>query len=115
AMREETLRFLADLAAAPTGDMRSLFDSPTTFVNGELAKLYGVAGVTGTDFVKTALPATGLRVGYLGQGSFLALNAHPNVTSPTYRGKFIREMLMCQSVPPPPMNVPPLPEDTAGT
>jgi hypothetical protein len=114
AMREETLRFLAELTG-PTGDMRSLFDSPTTFVNGELARLYGIAGVTGPDFVKTTLPATGLRVGYLGQGSFLALNAHSNIGSPTYRGKFIREMLMCQSVPPPPMNVPPLPEDAAGT
>jgi Protein of unknown function (DUF1592)/Protein of unknown function (DUF1588)/Protein of unknown function (DUF1595)/Protein of unknown function (DUF1587)/Protein of unknown function (DUF1585) len=114
AMREETLRFLADLAAASTGDMRSLFDSPTTFVNSELAKLYGLPAVTGTDFVKTTLPAAGLRVGFLGQGSFLALNAHSNIGSPTYRGKFIREMLMCQSVPPPPMNVPPLPETTAG-
>jgi hypothetical protein len=116
AMREETLRFLADLATTSTGDMRSLFDSPTTFVNAELAKLYGLPASTvmGTDFMKTTLPATGLRVGFLGQGSFLALNAHSNIGSPTYRGKFIREMLMCQSVPPPPMNVPPLPENTAG-
>jgi hypothetical protein len=113
AMREETLRFVAEVAG-PTGDMRALFDSPTTFVNGELAKLYGITGVTGADFVKTTLPATGLRVGYLGQGSFLALNAHSNVGSPTYRGKFIREMLMCQTVPPPPMNIPPLPEDMPG-
>jgi hypothetical protein len=115
AMREETLRFLSDLATASTGDMRSLFDSQTTFVNAELAKLYGLPPVPGpgTDFVKTTLPAAGLRVGYLGQGSFLALNAHSNIGSPTYRGKFIREMLMCQSVPPPPMNVPPLPDDPA--
>jgi hypothetical protein len=113
AMREETQRFLAELATSGA-DMRSLFDSSTTFVNAELAKLYGLPGVTGTDFVKTTLPAAGLRVGYLGQGSFLALNAHSNVGSPTYRGKFIREMLMCQSVPPPPMNVPPLPETAPG-
>jgi hypothetical protein len=114
AMREETSRFFADLAGSGA-DMRSLFDSPTTFVNAELAKLYGLPAVAGTDFVKATLPDTGLRVGYLGQGSFLALNAHSNIGSPTYRGKFIREMLMCQSVPPPPMNVPPLPEDAAGT
>jgi len=113
AMRGETQRFLADLATGG-GDMRGLFDSPTTFVNAELAKLYGLPAVTGTDYVKTTLPATGLRVGYLGQGSFLALNAHSNVTSPTYRGKFIREMLLCQSIPPPPMNVPPLPDDVPG-
>jgi hypothetical protein len=112
-MREETLRFLADLSMTGAGDMRGLFDAPTTFVNAELAKLYGLPAVAGTDFVKATLPATGLRVGYLGQGSFLALNAHSNIGSPTYRGKFIREMLMCQSIPPPPMNVPPLPDDPA--
>jgi hypothetical protein len=112
AMRSETQQFFADLAA--NGDMRSLFDSSTTFVNAELAKLYGLPAVMGTGFVKTTLPASGLRVGYLGQGSFLALNAHSNVTSPTYRGKFIREMLLCQSIPPPPMNVPPLPDDQPG-
>ncbi len=115
AMREETMSFLSDLALTSDGDMRSLFDSPTTFVNAELAKLYGLPAVAGTGFVKTTLPATGLRVGYLGQGSFLALNAHSDVTSATYRGKFIREMLMCQIVPPPPMNVPPLPMDTVVT
>ncbi len=78
----------------------------------ELAKLYGLPPVNGTDFVKATLPDSGLRAGYLGQGAFLALNAHSSTTSPTYRGKFIREMLMCQQVPPPPMNVPPLPMDT---
>jgi hypothetical protein len=113
AMRQETLRFLTDIAVTRDADLRELFVSPTTFVNGELASLYGLPAVAGTDFVKTTLPDSGLRVGYLGQGSFLALNAHSNVTSPTYRGKFIREMLMCQTVPPPPMNVPPLPDDSA--
>ncbi|HVZ75273.1 MAG TPA: DUF1592 domain-containing protein [Polyangia bacterium] len=115
AMREETLRFFSNLALTTKGDMRGLFDSPTTFVNAELAKLYGLPAVTGTDFVQTTLPASGLRVGYLGQGSFLALNAHSDIGSPTYRGKFIREMLMCETVPPPPMNVPPLPQDAAGS
>jgi hypothetical protein len=113
AMRQETLRFLTDIALTRNADFRELFTSPTTFVNAELAGLYGLPAVAGTDFVKTTLPDSGLRVGYLGQGSFLALNAHSNVTSPTYRGKFIREMLMCQTIPPPPMNVPPLPDDSA--
>ncbi|HEX3697430.1 MAG TPA: DUF1592 domain-containing protein [Polyangia bacterium] len=113
AMREETLRFLTDIAITRDADYREIFDSPTTFVNAELAKLYGLPPVTGTDFVKTTLPDSGVRVGYLGQGSFLALNAHSNIGSPTYRGKFIREMLMCETIPPPPMNVPPLPDDSA--
>ena len=109
AMREETLRFLTDIALTRKADYRDIFDSRNTFVNAELAKLYGLpAG--GANFAPVTLPDTGMRLGYLGQGSFLALNAHPNVTSPTHRGKFIMEMILCQSIPPPPDNVPPLPE-----
>ena len=111
AMREETARFMANIALAPNVDYRSMFDSRDTFVNAELAKLYGLPAVTGTDFVPTTLPDSGLRAGYLGQASFLALNAHATGTSPTYRGKFIQEMLRCETIPPPPMNVPPLPMD----
>jgi hypothetical protein len=115
AMRTETQMFFSDLAITRDGDMREMFTSQTTFVNAELASLYGLPAVTGTGFAPATLPATGLRAGYLGQGSFLALNAHSTVTSPTYRGKFIREMLMCESIPPPPMNVPPLPASVAGS
>ena len=111
AMRQETQMFLSDLAVTRDGDLRTMFTSQSTFVNAELAGLYGLPGVTGTAFVPATLPTGSLRAGYLGQGSFLALNAHSTVTSPTYRGKFIREMLMCETIPPPPMNVPPLPMD----
>jgi len=104
-MRTETLRVLDDIVWNGDNDFRSLFDTRTTFLNAELAKLYGVTGPTGTNFVKTALPVDGLRSGLLGEGAFLALNAHGDSTSPTHRGKFIREGLLCQSIPPPPPNV----------
>jgi hypothetical protein len=113
AMREETARFMASIALAPNVDYRTMFDSRETFVNAELAALYGLPAVAGADFVPVTLPDDGLRAGFLGQGSFLALNSHATSTSPTYRGKFIQEMLRCQSIPPPPMNVPPLPDDAA--
>jgi hypothetical protein len=35
----------------------------------------------------------------------LSLNAHQSVTSPTLRGRFIREYLLCQDIPPPPPGV----------
>ena len=41
----------------------------------------------------------------MGEASFLAANAGPTETSPTARGIFIREQLLCQNVPPPPPNV----------
>src|SRR4029078_7557229 len=37
--------------------------------------------------------------------SFLALNAHAISTSPTRRGKFVREVVLCQVIAPPPPNV----------
>ena len=33
------------------------------------------------------------------------MQAHPDQTSPVLRGKFVRTKLMCQTVPPPPMDV----------
>jgi hypothetical protein len=33
------------------------------------------------------------------------LNSHPGTSSPTLRGKALREKLLCQKVPPPPANV----------
>ena len=37
--------------------------------------------------------------------SFVALHSHPGKSSPTLRGKAIRELLLCQKVPDPPGNV----------
>jgi hypothetical protein len=115
AMREETLEFLNDIAFVRKADFRDVFDASTTFVNKELAKLYGLPAPAGNGFVATTLPASGMRVGLLGQASFLALNSQPNRSSPTKRGKFIREMLLCQDIPAPPPNVPAFPEAAPGT
>jgi hypothetical protein len=104
-MRGETLNVLDDLAFNGAQDYRGLFDTTTTFVNAELAKLYGLPAVTGTAFVKTTLPANGPRAGFLGQGSFLAMSSHADTGSPTRRGKFVREVLLCRAVPSAPPDV----------
>jgi hypothetical protein len=41
----------------------------------------------------------------LTQVSFLAVHSHPGRSSPTRRGKALRELVLCQTVPPPPPNV----------
>ena len=105
AMKSETLRTLRTLLFERAGDFRDTFTSSTTFVNAELAQLYGLPRQSGTAFNEVTLPASGLRAGLLTQGSFLATHAHPGRTSPTRRGKFIRESMMCQSIPAPPPNV----------
>jgi hypothetical protein len=75
-------------------------------VNSALAPIYGatVPANTTTPTMVT-LPAAQQRAGILTQASFLAVQAHPDQTSPVLRGKFVRTKLMCQNVPPPPMDV----------
>ena len=105
AMKQETLRSLRAHLFERGEDFRDVFTTTKTFANAELAKLYGVRAPSGTDFAAVELPANGPRAGVLMQASFLALHAHPSRSSPTLRGKFIRENLLCQAIPPPPNNV----------
>jgi hypothetical protein len=104
-LRTETQNVLRDIVFTRNADYRELFTTTQTSLNGELAALYGVSGPTGTSFVPVTFPANGPRAGYLTQGSFLALNAKPDNTSPTHRGKFIIETLLCNALPPPPNDV----------
>jgi hypothetical protein len=85
----------------------TLFSTPKVTVNAELAKLYGLdaAGLTSTTFKTVSLPADSPRVGVLSKAGFLSQFANQKEGSPTLRGKFISEWLMCKSVPPPPEGV----------
>jgi mono/diheme cytochrome c family protein len=106
AMRTETLRVVEEIALAPDRDFREIFDARFTYLNGELARLYGFpAPADDRSFVRVELPPSSPRVGILGHGSFLAINAHPTAPSPTKRGRYIRQSLLCQAVPPPPPDV----------
>jgi Protein of unknown function (DUF1592)/Protein of unknown function (DUF1588)/Protein of unknown function (DUF1595)/Protein of unknown function (DUF1585) len=105
AMKQETLLSLREFLWKGGGDFRDAFTSNRTFVNGELAKLYGVKAPAADGFSEVQLPANGPRAGLLTQASFLALHAHPGRSSPTLRGKFLRENLLCQAIPSPPDNV----------
>jgi hypothetical protein len=105
AAKEETLRSLRAHLFERGDDFRDVFTSTKTFVNAELAALYEVRAPSGADFVEVDLGPTGPRAGLLMQASFLAIHSHPSRSSPTLRGKFIRENLLCQAIPPPPNNV----------
>ena len=85
------------------GDYRDLFSTHVVFADGPLAEIYGVAPSKGG--APAALPADGARIGLLGKAGLLAMNAHSRETSPTRRGKFVRERLLCQDIPAPPPNV----------
>jgi hypothetical protein len=89
-------------------DARELFSADYTFVDQDLAALYGVGGPAGAGFAKVNLPAEQKRAGILGQASFLSHGAHDKETSPTRRGNFVREAILCDPVPPPPPSVTPV-------
>lgn len=108
AMLRQTELTLTELAFKEGLDFRQLFTTKRTFLNRELAVLYGVGDpvVTGSEaFVPYEFAASEPRAGILTHASFLASNAHLTITSPTYRGKFVREHLLCQGIPAPPPNV----------
>jgi hypothetical protein len=90
-----------------------LFTTQQTFVNLELAGLYGLdtTGLTSDSWQAVTLPADGLRAGLLGTGAFLSLYANQKEGSPTLRGKFIRQFLLCQEIPDPPPDVSTVIED----
>lgn len=76
-----------------------------TFVNGPLARLYGIAGVQGDEFQRVSTVGR-KRGGLLTQASFLTVTSNPNRTSPVKRGKFILDNLLGAPLPPPPPNIP---------
>jgi hypothetical protein len=84
-----------------------LFTTTKVVVNSDLAMLYGLdtTGLTSTTFQTRSLPADGPRSGILSKAALLSEFANQQSGSPTLRGKFVRESLICQPVPPPPPGV----------
>ncbi len=110
AMAEETRRLVEDLVWNDRSFL-GLFTADYTFANPELAALYGLPAPDG-EFAKVRYTPGSERTGVFGHGAFLAGTSKPLETSPTARGLFVRERLLCQKVPAPPpgvsMNLPPL-------
>jgi hypothetical protein len=85
-----------------------VFTTPKVVVNSELASLYGLdpTGLTPTTFATRTLPADGTRLGVLSKAGFASTFANQDFGSPTLRGRFIREELLCEHLQPPPPGVP---------
>lgn len=103
--QEETLRTIVDLLLTRKGDYRDIFTTRDTFLSRPLGTVYRLPVAPPRDWMKTQFPLDSGRAGILSQISFLALNSHPGISSPTLRGKFIRQTFLCQKVPDPPGNV----------
>ncbi len=103
AMTEETRQFIADLVWNDRNFM-DLFTADYTFINAELATIYGIPAPA-REFDRVSFAPESERAGILGQTLFLAQTAKPDDTSPTARGLFIREQFLCQHVSEPPPGV----------
>jgi hypothetical protein len=113
-MREETLRLVDDIVWTRDADLRELFTADYTFVDDRLAELYGMP-TRRQGFRRVDLDPAGARVGVLGHASLMSLLSHAVTTSPTLRGKFVQETLLCQAIPaPPPGVITELPTDEPG-
>lgn len=105
ALPEQTLRTITDLLVTRGGDYRELFTTRRTFMTRALGGLYQVPVGQPKGWVPYEFAAGDDRAGILGQAGFLAMYSHSGRSSPTLRGRAIRELLMCQPVPNPPANV----------
>src|SRR5205814_2451068 len=104
AMADEVkLQFQARLADG--ADALDMLTTTKTWVNAELAAIHGIAGVTGTAMVPATFAPGQPRAGLLGMGAYLVMTGKGDDTSPTGRGKFIDEQILCRSVPDPPPDV----------
>jgi hypothetical protein len=109
AMYDEAMRFVDELRIAD-GNLLDLLKSDYTFVNDDLAKHYGIDGVSGPELRKVALKPEHRRGGVLGMGAMLAMTSHTFRTSPTLRGKWVLEVILGTPPPPPPADVKPIDE-----
>ena len=105
ALPEQILRMAVDQLVTRDGDYRELFTTRRTFVNRALGPLYNVPVRSRAGWEVHEFSDGDDRAGLLSQAGFLALYSHSGRSSPTLRGRAIRERLLCQPVPDPPGNV----------
>lgn len=108
-MYRESVDFFSHLVREnrPVSD---LLHADYTFLNAELARHYGIPGVSGElmQRVKLSDPNRG---GIIGHASILTVTSMPLRTSPVKRGKWILDNLLGTPPPPPPPDAGVLPAD----
>ncbi len=123
AMFQETRLFVDDVIRQGDAKLQTLLTSRTAFVTPGLARVYRVTypGNAATESASKKVDLTTIdnqRAGILTRGAFLSAQAHAATSSPVFRGKTVRERLLCQAMPPPPDDIdssPPAPRPGATT
>jgi hypothetical protein len=104
--QEQTLRTITNTLLVEKDDYRDIFTTRKTYLTRLLASVYQEPLVVPAEtWVPFTFPEGDPRAGIVSQVAFEALHSHPGRSSPTLRGKAVREILLCQHVPTPPANV----------
>ncbi len=83
------------------GSLLELLDCDYTYVNADLARFYGMAGITGRQMRRVPLEDRD-RGGILTLPALLMVTSHPTRTSPVKRGRWVLEEILGTPPPPPP-------------
>jgi hypothetical protein len=114
-MRQETQLLVHDIVWNRDADFRELFNASYTFVNDDLAALYGMQPPgQGALFVQMDWPVNQNRAGYTSMSGFLTHQSGARRNSPTKRGKYVQTQVLCNVIPPPDPTVDPVLPDNDG-
>jgi hypothetical protein len=118
AMGAEASLFLGEMFRGGHA-IRELLGADFLFANDRLAAHYGLTGIGTLGSALVKIPVTDARrsAGILTQANTLTVTSMRDRTSPTRRGKWVSENLLCVVIPPPPPMIPQLdpPSTTAPT
>lgn len=103
--QEQTLRTIVSQLVTQGGDYRDLFTTRQTWLSRPLGIVYRMPVTARNGWEQGVYPSDSHRAGILTDVSLLALHSHPGRSSPTLRGKSLREIFLCEKVPDPPANV----------
>ncbi|MCX6107560.1 MAG: DUF1592 domain-containing protein [Proteobacteria bacterium] len=115
AMQSELDHVLDRLVFTSGQNFTQLLNRSWTYVNPELASLYGLqpASSEAHSMTLVEIPTTSPRGGLLTMAGLLASQAKPDTTAPISRGRYVLNRLLCEIVPAPPPDIPALPPDVA--
>jgi Protein of unknown function (DUF1592)/Protein of unknown function (DUF1588)/Protein of unknown function (DUF1585)/Protein of unknown function (DUF1587)/Protein of unknown function (DUF1595) len=107
------LELFVDSILRSDRSVTDLLTADYTFMNEQLALLYGMENIKGSNFHRVTL-TDAKRHGLLGKGAVLMLTANPDRTAPVLRGAWILERILGTPPATPPPNVPDLQKSLAG-
>jgi hypothetical protein len=105
---EQELRMLVNSVMTGEASAQDLINGKYIYANQALGKFYGLPGADKlpVDSFQKIDITDGKRGGVLRGGSFLVSSSHPGTHSPTRRGVWLLERILCTHPPAPPAMVP---------